>query len=100
MSLLENKPRSASAMAHENAVLLAVNRSNFERMVTSQPQIIARLTTLLAERIWFLYKQLANIYVENPVGRLYDALVIQLEKTGCPFVREVPTPSPSDQKIS
>jgi CRP-like cAMP-binding protein len=85
MSLLENKPRSASAMAHEDAVLLAVNRSNFERMVTSQPQIISRLTTLLAERIWFLYKQLANIYVENPVGRLYDALVIQLEKNRVPY---------------
>jgi CRP-like cAMP-binding protein len=80
MSLLENRPRSASAIAHEDAQLLAVNRANFERMVASQPQIITRLTQLLAERIWFIYKQLANTQLSDPLGRLYDALLIQLEK--------------------
>jgi hypothetical protein len=49
-------------------------------MITSQPQIIARLTTLLSERIWLIYKQLANTQINDPVGRMYDALLIQLEK--------------------
>jgi CRP-like cAMP-binding protein len=80
MSLLENKPRSASAIAYEDVVLLAVNKANFERMVKTQPQIIARLTQLLAERIWFIYKQLANTQLTDPLGRLYDALLIQIEK--------------------
>jgi CRP-like cAMP-binding protein len=80
MSLIENKPRSASAIAFEDATLLAVNKENFARMVTTQPQIIARLTTLLAERIWFIYKQLANTLLTDKVGRLYDALLIQLER--------------------
>ncbi|TVQ40172.1 MAG: Crp/Fnr family transcriptional regulator [Spirochaetaceae bacterium] len=85
MSLIENKPRSASAVAFEDAVLLAVNKENFARMVTTQPQIIARLTTLLAERIWFIYKQLANTLLTDKVGRLYDALLIQLEKARVPI---------------
>jgi CRP-like cAMP-binding protein len=80
MALLESKPRSASAIAYEDCIVMAVNRANFERMVSSQPQMIARLTTLLAERIWFIYKQLANTLVEDPLGRAYDALLIQLEK--------------------
>jgi CRP-like cAMP-binding protein len=80
MALLENRPRSASAIAHEDVTLLAVNQSNFERMVQTQPQIITRLTTLLAERIWFVYKQLANAMIKNPLGRLYDSLMLQLEK--------------------
>ncbi len=80
MALIENKPRSASAIAFEDATLLAVNKENFARMVKSQPQIIARLTTLLAERIWFIYKQLANTLLDDKVGRMYDALLIQLEK--------------------
>ncbi len=80
MALLENKPRSASAIAYEDSDLLAVNKENFGRMVTSQPQIIARLTTLLSERIWLIYKSLANTLMQNPVGRMYDALVNQLEK--------------------
>ena len=61
-------------------MLLAVNKENFGRMVGSQPQIIARLTTLLSERIWHIYKSLANTLIENPIGRMYDALYIQLEK--------------------
>lgn len=80
MALLENKPRSASAIAYEDAYLLAVNKANFERMVQTQPQIVTRLTQLLAERLWFIYKQLANTLISDPIGRMYDALHIQLEK--------------------
>jgi CRP-like cAMP-binding protein len=80
MSLIENKPRSASAIAYEDATLLAVNKDNFARMVGAQPQIIARLTQLLAERIWFIYKQLANTLLSDSLGKMYDALYVQLEK--------------------
>jgi len=85
MSLIESKPRSASAIAFEDAVLLAVNKENFARMVRTQPQIIARLTTTLAERIWFVYKQLANTLLSDKVGRMYDALLIQLERARVPI---------------
>jgi len=80
MALLESKPRAACAVAYEECHVMAVNRANFEQMVSSQPQIVARLTTLLAERIWFIYKQLANTLIADPVGRMYDALFMQLEK--------------------
>ena len=80
MALLESKPRAACAVAYEDCQLMAVNRVNFERMVSTQPQIVARLTTLLAERIWFIYKQLANTLISDPLGRMYDALLMQLEK--------------------
>ncbi len=85
MALLENKPRSASAIAYDDVTLLAVNRENFQMMVKTQPQLITRLTQLLAERIWFIYKQLANTIMLDPLGRLYDALMIQLEKNRVPI---------------
>ena len=85
MALLENKPRSASAAAYEDAYLLAVNKANFERMVQTQPQIVTRLTTLLSERLWFIYKQLANTLITDPVGRVYDALLMTLEKNRVPL---------------
>ena len=59
---------------------MAVNRANFARMIQTEPQLIARLTTLLAERIWLIYKQLANTLINDPLGRMYDVLLIQLEK--------------------
>jgi CRP-like cAMP-binding protein len=84
MALLEAKPRAACAVAYEDCTVLAVNRDNFQRLITTQPQIIARLTTLLSERIWFIYKQLANTLITDPLGRMYDALLIQLEKKRVP----------------
>ncbi len=85
MALLENKPRSASAIAYDDVTLLAVNKENFQMMVKNQPQLITRLTQLLADRIWFIYKQLANTLMLDPLGRLYDALMIQLEKNRVPI---------------
>jgi CRP-like cAMP-binding protein len=84
MALLEAKPRAASAVAYEDCQVLAVNRANYERMIQTQPQLIARLTTLLSDRIWFIYKQLANTLITDPLGRMYDALLIQLEKDRVP----------------
>ncbi len=85
MSLLENKPRSASAIAYDDVTLLAVNKANFQLMVKNQPQLITKLTQLLADRIWFIYKQLANTLMLDPLGRMYDALMIQLEKNRVPI---------------
>jgi CRP-like cAMP-binding protein len=80
MALLEGKPRAASALAHEDCDVMAVNKANFEVMIKNQPQLIAKITTLLADRLWLIYKQLANTLIGNPLGRMYDALLIQLEK--------------------
>lgn len=85
MALLEDKPRTASAIAHENAVLLAVNKANFRRMVSTQPQMITRLTQILSERLWFIYKQISNTQISDPVGRMYDRLYIELERLRVPL---------------
>jgi CRP-like cAMP-binding protein len=84
MALLESKPRAACAIAHEDCRLMVVNRANFEQMIVREPQMIARLTILLSERIYFIYKQLANTLIRDPLGRMYDALLIQLEKNRVP----------------
>ena len=80
MALLENKPRSASAIAFEDCRLMAVNRQNFNQMVTTQAQLIAKLTTTLAERLWSTSRQLANTQIPDPVHKLFDMLALQLEK--------------------
>jgi CRP-like cAMP-binding protein len=80
MALLESKPRAAGAVAYEDCQLMAVNRANFQQMIQTQPQLIARLTTLLSERIWLIYKQLANTQISDPLGRMFDMLQIQIDK--------------------
>ena len=88
MALLEGKPRNASAMAFEDCEVMVINKHNFELMIINQPQLMVKVTALLAERIWFIYKQLANTLISNPIGRIYDALLIQLEKNRIPLDSE------------
>ncbi len=85
MALLENKPRTASAIASGDVMLLAVNKQNFEIMVVQKPQIAVRLIQLLSERIWLAYKQLENLLIKTPIARLYDTLLTQVEKMRIPI---------------
>lgn len=80
MALLENKPRSASAIAFSDCVLMVVNRSNFNQMVSSQPQMISKLTTTLADRLWSMYRQLDNTTIKEPYQKMIDMLALQFEK--------------------
>lgn len=80
MALLENKPRSASAIAHTDCKLMVVNLANFNQMVTTQPQLISRLTTTLAERLWSMYRQLDNANLSDPYQKMLDMISLQLEK--------------------
>jgi CRP-like cAMP-binding protein len=80
MAILDNKPRSASAITFGEVDVLAINKSNFETMVQQQPQLATRLIHLLSERIWTAYRQLDNLMIRDPLGRIYDTLLIQIEK--------------------
>lgn len=75
MALLENKPRSASATANGTVNTLAINKANFETMVAAQPQLAVKLITILSERIWTSNRQLANLLIDDPIGRIYDMLL-------------------------
>ena len=80
MALLENKPRSASAMAHDDeCVAMVISKGNFEVIAKKEPQIVSRLTTMLSERIWSTYRQISSTVITDPTGRMYDALLLQLE---------------------
>ncbi|MDR3012751.1 MAG: cyclic nucleotide-binding domain-containing protein [Chitinispirillales bacterium] len=80
MALMDASPRTASAIAYENCQLRALSRDSFEQMIKTQPVLIARITTQLAERIWYIYKKLSNTLIADPVGRMHDMLLINLEK--------------------
>ncbi|TGN20445.1 Crp/Fnr family transcriptional regulator [Leptospira idonii] len=80
MAILDNKPRSASAIASGDVELLAINKANFEGMVKAQPQLATRLITLLSERIWTAYKQLANLLLKDSQARIVDTLMTLAEK--------------------
>lgn len=86
MALLENKPRSASAICHVDAVLLTISRENFQLIVQQQPRMTDKLLVLLSERIWVTFQQLANLVISDPLGRLYDMLLTLALKKKAPLL--------------
>lgn len=80
MALLEDKPRSASAIAHEDCKVMVVNRQNFDQMVGSQPQLVTRLTTTFSERMWSMFRQLDNACLSDYQHKMVDMLALQMEK--------------------
>lgn len=80
MALLEDKPRTASAITNSDSVFLVVDRKNFSQMVATQPSLTTKLITLLAERLWIAYRQLENTLIDDPLGKIWDTLLIQLQK--------------------
>lgn len=96
MALLENKPRSASAIAEDECRLMTVNRSNFNQMVATQPRLIARLTTMLAERLFQTQRQLVNSQLHNPVEKMIDMLALQVEKANIAIDPRTKTPYQTD----
>ena len=88
MALLENLPRSANAIANEEARLMVVNKENFNQMVTTQPQMISKLTTMFADRLWTMQRQLTNTQLRDTREKLIDMISLQLEKQKIPFSKE------------
>ncbi len=84
MALLENKPRSASAIAFEDCKLMVVNKQNFNQMVQTQAKMIFQITTTFAERLWVMSRQLENTLIPDPINKLVDMLALQVEKLRVP----------------
>ncbi len=80
MAILDNKPRSATAIAFGDINVMAVNNENFQAMVTSQPQLATKLITILSERLWTGFRQLQTNLLKDPIGKLLDALLLEVEK--------------------
>ena len=49
-------------------------------MVSTQPQMVSKLTTTLAERLWSMYRQLDNAAISEPLHKMIDMLALQIEK--------------------
>ena len=81
MSLLEDKPRSASAFAIENVDLITINKLNFKNLVLNQTKIATKIILMLSERIWKSYKQLFNIHIKDPEGKILDILFTLIESS-------------------
>ncbi|WGK70143.1 cyclic nucleotide-binding domain-containing protein [Candidatus Haliotispira prima] len=90
MSLLNDKDRTANIIAYGETKIMAVDKTNSEKIILENKELAKKLLIVLADRLWTMYKQLANLLIEDPLTRLWDTLSTQLLKQHIRFGRRIP----------
>jgi CRP-like cAMP-binding protein len=74
MAVLEEEPRSASAIAMEKSRLLKFHRDNFDALLQGNPQIAYRLLVIFSKRIYDAKRRLMILLLEEPQLKVMDVL--------------------------
>jgi CRP/FNR family transcriptional regulator, cyclic AMP receptor protein len=75
MSILNNKPRTATATVVEDAQLLVIDPKTFEAMIRTSSEIAVRMIKSLADRLAETDSQIENLLLKDSTGRLVHFLV-------------------------
>ena len=76
MAILENSPRSATAIALDNVTVLEFNRQNFEVLMMGNPQIALKLLRMFAKRIYDSKRRFMILTLEEPQAKIADVFLM------------------------
>jgi CRP-like cAMP-binding protein len=76
MAILENSPRSATAIALDTVQVLEFNRKNFEILISGNPQIALRLLRTFAKRLYDSKRKFMILTLEEPLARIADVFLM------------------------
>ncbi len=79
MALLENAPRTATAIAEEETKTLCFNKENFDALLNTNPKIAIKLLKVLAKRIYEAKRRLMILVLENKDAKVLDTLLMIAE---------------------
>jgi len=74
MSILNNKPRSATAEVVEDARLLVIDPQTFETMIRNNTEIAVRIIKNLSARLQEADKQIENLLLRDNTSRVVNIL--------------------------
>ena len=76
MAILEEAPRSASAIALDDVVLLEFNRANFEILMKGNPQIALTLLKTFVKRIYDQRRRFLILTLNDTQARIADVFLM------------------------
>jgi CRP-like cAMP-binding protein len=76
MAILENSPRSATAIALDKVQVLEFNRQNFEILISGNPQIALKLLKTFAVRLYDAKRKFMILTLEDPQARIADVFLM------------------------
>ena len=81
MAILENSPRSATAIALDTVKVLEFNSQNFEILMMGNPQIALKLLRMFAKRIYDSKRRFMILTLEDPQAKIADVFLMLDEST-------------------
>ena len=72
MAILDNSPRSATCLAVGNVQCLEFNKSNFELLITGNPQIALNILKLFCKRIYDQKRRFKILVIQDTQARVAD----------------------------
>ena len=76
MAILENSPRSATAIALDTVKVLEFNRQNFEILMLGNPQIALKLLRIFTKRIYDSKRRFMILTLEDPQAKIADVFLM------------------------
>jgi len=76
MAILENSPRSASAIAVDQVKVLEFNSQNFEILLLGNPQIALKLLKMFSKRIYDSKRRFMILTLPDPQSKIADVFLM------------------------
>ena len=76
MAILDNSPRSATAIALDSVSVLEFNRQNFEILMMGNPQIALKLLKMFCKRIYDTKRRYLIITLDEPQAKIADVFLM------------------------
>jgi len=76
MAILENSPRSATAIAMDEVKVLELNAQNFEILVLGNPQIALKLLRIFSKRIFDQRRRFVTLTLHDPQVKIADVFLM------------------------
>jgi CRP-like cAMP-binding protein len=76
MAILENSPRSATAIALDEVKVLEFNAQNFEILLLGNPQIALKLLRMFSKRIYDSKRRFMILTLQDPQARIADVFLM------------------------
>jgi CRP-like cAMP-binding protein len=80
MAILEEQPRSATAIAVTEVKALNFNRANFEMLMTKNPALAMKLLNIFSIRIYDAKRRLMILLMDDLLGKVADVFLMLHEK--------------------
>lgn len=80
MSILEEEPRSATAIAVDHVRVFKFHRDNFDTLLQGNPQLAYKLLLIFSKRIYDAKRRLMILLLEEPSVKVMDVMIMLAEQ--------------------